>query len=306
MSTVSVVVPFYNRAGFIGRLLDSIADQIYPVSEIFIVDNGSSVVESEKAWSVITKHPVFDRVVYLSAMKRGNANIARNVGYDLAAARYVAFIDSDDWWTENHLSDSVHILEQTGKAGCYSGAYIHDLGGRRRVLSRNISDAKDLFEFMFCSKGVLTQSSSFVISKSLVAGRVRWDEGLKRSQDLDYFLNIEMNTAGWVYKSTPQYNLDWDAGGAKGCIDGASLVNFYRKWAPFMNDNVKRTFLLKYVFVCRLRGLPVEQDWFVSELRNNKLVRFKDKFFVNRFFLKFLPIIFSVKELLSNRFNLAR
>ena len=39
---VSVVIPTYNRVAYLGRAINSVLNQSYPVNEIIVIDNGST------------------------------------------------------------------------------------------------------------------------------------------------------------------------------------------------------------------------------------------------------------------------
>lgn len=101
---VTIVTPAYNRARLIERALDSVRLQSRPVAEIIVVDDGSSdgTPAVAKAWGERHGQPV--RVVVME--RNGGPAVARNRGIELAATRYVAFLDSDD----EHLPDTLETL----------------------------------------------------------------------------------------------------------------------------------------------------------------------------------------------------
>jgi glycosyltransferase involved in cell wall biosynthesis len=92
---VSVVIPAYNRAGEIGRAIDSAFNQTYRPIEVIVVDDGSQ----DNTAAVVAKYP---EVRYYRQENRG-ASVARNQGVELARGEYIAFLDSDDLWVKNKL-----------------------------------------------------------------------------------------------------------------------------------------------------------------------------------------------------------
>lgn len=264
---VSVVVPFFNRARFLKRLLDSVEKQKYRTSRVFIVDNGSNRENAEQAWKIISQHRLGERCIFISTLKRGNANYARNLGFLLAKTEYVAYLDSDDWWEPDHLKQSIDKLKSSGKAGSYSGHHVYTKYGRHTNRSLNVDNVGSPVELFFGGSGGVAQSSSFVVSKPLVSGLVEWDENLRRSQDHDYFISIQLNTRGWVFCQDPHYCIDWQEGGTQGAVDGASIIYFYKKWSFLFSDRLADRFFIRYLTACQLRGMGNDLRVFQGEYR---------------------------------------
>lgn len=246
--SVSVVVPFFNRSRFLKRLLDSVAAQTLAADRVYIIDNGSSLEESLNAWKIIRSHTLYDKCVFTSSIGRGNANYARNLGYKLAETRYVAFLDSDDWWQADHLSKAIKLLNKSDKVATYSGARVHKANG---VILNNSKDIKlfdDPFSLIMSPRNYLAQTSSYVIDKSKVSLNVLWDESLKRHQDYDYFAVIYYNTCGWCYNPNITSNIDWNEGGHKSALDFNSLIKFYEKWEDSIPYTIKKSYLASMLY----------------------------------------------------------
>ena len=101
---VSIVLPTYNRAKLIMRALYSIRDQNYNNWELIIVDDGS--VDNTKELIDEFSKNINQNIVYIYQENKG-AGCARNCGISKCSGELIAFIDSDDAWTKNHLKDSV-------------------------------------------------------------------------------------------------------------------------------------------------------------------------------------------------------
>lgn len=247
--SVSVVVPFYNRANFLKRLLDSISIQTLAPARIFIVDNGSSLEETNIAWDIIQRHQLFTKCCFLSTMNRGNANFARNLGYELAETEYVAFLDSDDWWEEEHLYQSLKCLKDSDKVAVYSGAIAHRVEGTTVDKSINIDYFNDPFSLILSSQRYLAQTSSYLVNKNKLGNTVVWDESLKRHQDFDYFVAIYYQTSGWCYCPKANVNIDWSHTNDKNkLIDFKSMILFYKKWDALIPEDIKKHYLITMLY----------------------------------------------------------
>lgn len=106
---VSVVIPAYNCAAFIGGAVDSALKQNVPV-EILVLDDGSS----DDLQAVMDRYSGNSAVRFLKNETNMGAAATRNRGVELARGEYVAFLDADDYWTEGKLAAQLAAMEETG------------------------------------------------------------------------------------------------------------------------------------------------------------------------------------------------
>lgn len=115
----SVVVPTYNRAHLMDRVVSSVQRQTFTDWELLIVDDGSTDQTQEVVLELASTD---SRVRYVRLDENsGLPAIARNNGIAEARGEYVAFLDSDDYWWPKHLeihARSHHHLAAPGL--CYS------------------------------------------------------------------------------------------------------------------------------------------------------------------------------------------
>ena len=106
---VSVIMPTYNHAKFIGEAIDSVLNQTYQNLELIIIDNYSED-DTEK----IVASYEDDRIIYLKFRNNGIIAASRNHGIKHSPGEYIAFLDSDDWWLSNKLQICFdHINDKT-------------------------------------------------------------------------------------------------------------------------------------------------------------------------------------------------
>lgn len=115
--TTCVVIPFYQHAGdSLVRAVNSIlAQQDVIPAEILIVDDGSPF-PARKALEPFFVCPGMENRISIINQENGGAAKARNIGLSHVKDRieFVAFLDSDDVWTPNHLSNAQKVLD----SGC--------------------------------------------------------------------------------------------------------------------------------------------------------------------------------------------
>ncbi len=103
----SVVIPSYNSGKTIARTISSILSQTYQEFELIIVDNSSTDNTKDIVDSFKDK-----RISFHIINNNGMPAVSRNFGVSLANYEFIAFCDSDDTWTNNKLSESVHHINR--------------------------------------------------------------------------------------------------------------------------------------------------------------------------------------------------
>jgi glycosyltransferase involved in cell wall biosynthesis len=110
---IAVVIPTYNRAQLVGRAIDSALIQSAPPEQVLVVDDGSSDATARVC------EAYGSQIEYVWQSNAG-PSIARNAGIRLARHSWVAFLDSDDYWTPGHLERmKMAIRETDGEANVY-------------------------------------------------------------------------------------------------------------------------------------------------------------------------------------------
>ena len=103
--SVSIIIPTYNREKYLSKAIDSVLAQTYPYYELIVVDDGSDDNTAE----LINKYG--SDIVYIRQENKGPA-AARNTGVQAARFNLLAFLDSDDFFTENKLEVQVRAMQE--------------------------------------------------------------------------------------------------------------------------------------------------------------------------------------------------
>ncbi|MDE6134186.1 MAG: glycosyltransferase family 2 protein, partial [Muribaculaceae bacterium] len=105
---ITVVIPVYNRAGIVGRTLETLDAQVFQDFYVILVDNNSTdgTLEVLQQWA--GKHP--GRATVLMQPTPGAA-AARQMGLDAVATPWTIFFDSDDEMSAMHLANIVKTID---------------------------------------------------------------------------------------------------------------------------------------------------------------------------------------------------
>ncbi len=104
---VSIVIPAYNVAPYIGETLASVFAQTFTGFEVIVINDGSP--DTQEFERVLT--PFRERIHYLKQENRG-ASAARNAGLRAARGEFVGFLDADDVWLPNYLEDQLAVIRE--------------------------------------------------------------------------------------------------------------------------------------------------------------------------------------------------
>jgi len=134
---VSIVMPTYNCGAFIEESIQSVQAQTHGDWELVIVDDCSTDDTKDRVERVASVDP---RIHYHPLGVNSGAAVARTRGMELAAGRYIAFLDSDDLWRPEKLTRQLDFLNKTGGAiVCTAYDQIDEQG---RTLGRVLSPKK--------------------------------------------------------------------------------------------------------------------------------------------------------------------
>lgn len=122
---VSVVIPTYNHARYLGEAIESVLGQTFKNVEVIVVDDGST-----DGTEALVAERYAEAVVYVRQENRGLPS-ARNTGLARSTGEYLVFLDADDSLTPGCLEKKVEVLECRSEVGwVFSDLYLTDEEGR--------------------------------------------------------------------------------------------------------------------------------------------------------------------------------
>ena len=104
---ISVIIPTFNRAGFILKTIESALNQTKRANEIIIIDDGST----DNTKQILQPLIDLNKIIY-KYQKNNGVSSARNLGINLSSNNWLAFLDSDDIWHEEKLEKQIEFHKQ--------------------------------------------------------------------------------------------------------------------------------------------------------------------------------------------------
>ena len=224
----SVVIPLYNKELSISNTIQSVLDQTFQDFEIVIVNDGStdnSVKEVEK---------FDDKRIRLIHQENQGVSAARNRGIEEAKYEWIAFLDGDDLWMENHLETLKDMISQYPNDKVFTTSFVFSDYKNLKELGKSFSYTR---VENFCEASLnhsnknITSSITICIHKIVFKNIGGFNASYIRGEDVDL----------WI-RTSKSYDI----------IYTKKVTAIYRKEAENRSDvshvSVKKTFLANIDF----------------------------------------------------------
>jgi glycosyltransferase involved in cell wall biosynthesis len=184
----SVIIPTYNRADHIRKVLDTLVAQTFKNFEVLVCDDGSTDGTGE----VVKLYADKLNLRYLWNENWGGPARPRNIGIKECKGQWVCFLDSDDWWYPNKLAEcfkytleydviyhSLDVIDNNKFGGKKVGRYLGDEVLKDLILNGN---------------GIANSSVSVKKSIMDTIGPISESKELIAVEDYDYWMKIAAHT----------------------------------------------------------------------------------------------------------------
>lgn len=200
MPRVSITIPTFNSARFLGRAIDTALYQTYTDYEVIVVDDGST----DGTRDLVTQFG--DKIRYVYQDNRGLSS-ARNLALSHARGEFIAYLDADDMWYPGKLEKQVEFLDAHKECG-----FVHSefalIDEADSVIHRrfNLETQRETPEG-YCTLSLLRQCHiriPTVLERRACFERVgRFDGRLKACQDYLHWIRVAMEGMAIGYIAEP-------------------------------------------------------------------------------------------------------
>lgn len=196
-SLVSIVIPTYNHAHFLGRALQSVLDQTYPYWEALVIDNHSQDHTEEVVNSF--NDP---RIRFLKIHNNGVIAASRNLGLREANGEWIAFLDSDDCWYPKKLETIMAAVESADVHDVLSNdEWMVDIKTGDRQMLRYGPYQDDYYKTLLVEGNRLSPSATVVRRDFIVRHGLVFDESRDyiTVEDYGFWLDLARNGARFKF-----------------------------------------------------------------------------------------------------------
>lgn len=210
IGTISAIIPTFNRKKQVANAVDSILAQTVPVSEIIVVDDGST----DGTEDCLRKR--YGSLITIIYQQNRGVSSARNTGIAAAQGDWVAFLDSDDTWLESKIEQQCQALLHFGSGyglcftDCLYSAHpdkivsaFHEAAFLPSEVMGHLHDPGGHILGATSPLRIVTT----IIKRSLFEAVGGFDETVKIMEDMDVFFRLSFRT-GFVFCAEPLVHVD--------------------------------------------------------------------------------------------------
>ena len=178
-----MVIPTHNRRSLLARCLDSVVQQRLKPREIIVVDDGST----DGSGDLLETYR--DRIRVVTLARCSGVSHARNIGIEVSQAPWIAFLDSDDAWTDDKL---LCQWEHLSRYPFLQISQCEEMWVRDGVRVNRCKHHEKRAGFIFSPslKLCLVSPSAVIMKRDLFAHYGLFDETLPACEDYDLWLRI--------------------------------------------------------------------------------------------------------------------
>ncbi len=218
---VSIIIPTYNYAGYLPGAIQSCLDQSYKSLEIIVVDDGSTDNTKE-----IAEH--YGKNILYIHQENSGVSSARNRGLEVAKGDFIAFLDADDYLTENAIEIRLNALLGKPLAGTVITETYSQKGGNLYCKPRFKTDIMSDKFYEDLLMGRFPFGTCAALMHSSIAKQFRFMPGISNGEDVVYFLKLFF-IAPVIYLTEPTAVTVWHSDSLRHNIEelkrqGVSLV----------------------------------------------------------------------------------
>jgi glycosyltransferase involved in cell wall biosynthesis len=183
---VSVIIPTFDRAAWLGEAIASVLAQTYPHLELLVVDDGSHDATPEIVQA-------FGPALTYIRQAHAGVSAARNRGVEASRGALVAFLDSDDVWLPGKVAAQVALLQRQPQVhACYTDEIWIRHGVR--VNPKQIHQKYSGWLFEPSLPRCIISPSSIMLRRTLWDQLGGFDEQLPACEDYDLWLRLTLCT----------------------------------------------------------------------------------------------------------------
>lgn len=187
---VSIIIPTYNAGKYIEQAVKCVIEQNYQNWEMIIVDDGST----DNTSSVVFPFLNDKRITYVKKENGGVSN-ARNYGANLAKGEYLCFLDADDFFHPDNISEKMNILNSDASIGLvHADVRMTDEQGKPSgSFNTGLSGSNLYLNLLAWNECVIPAPSSIMIRRDVFYSIGMWDPAFSTAADQDFFIRVTHN-----------------------------------------------------------------------------------------------------------------
>lgn len=184
---VSIIIPVYNGEKYIEETVNSVLNQSHQTFEIIIVNDGSTDNTTLIIENLRNSDP------RIKVFQKSNTGVcdSRNRGISEASGNYMIFLDADDIWEKEFLTECLTAFHSDANIqAVYTEGQIIDADSNNLTSHIGAKTIVSVDDILAWKEGYVATPSCTIIKSSLIKEIGNWDTNLSTAADQDFFIRI--------------------------------------------------------------------------------------------------------------------
>lgn len=185
---ISVIVPCFNADRYLSICLESLKAQKVPQIEMIFIDDGST----DATGAILDAFAAQEPRARVAHIPNAGVSAARNRGLEMAAGKYIAFVDADDALEENSFVQLWREAKRTGAQIISANHMIFDMERGQRIPVETepiVQQSSEIVREIIHMHRIFNNIWNKLYDRSLFDG-LRLDEGVRIGEDA--LLNLQL------------------------------------------------------------------------------------------------------------------
>lgn len=202
---ISIVVPIYNVEKYLPKCIDSLISQTYTNIEIILVDDGSP----DHSGQIADEYSRKDSRITVIHQKNKWLGGARNSGIKQAQGKYILFLDSDDYISQDSCEKLLEVAKNNNPEVILFDHFNVDRTGN--VISTNSHDLKqnmvydktlikrEIYPIVISSHEINSACMKMYRTDTLKENAVFFDEEIRFAEDYEFVIRLLQCLNSFMY-----------------------------------------------------------------------------------------------------------
>lgn len=182
---ISVIIPLYNKEKYVAETIKSVLNQTYANFELIIVNDGST----DNSLKVVEKFK--DKRIRIFSKENGGQSNTRNYGIKKSKGAFFTFIDADDMWYKDHLTNLYNVFLQHNDDNIFCDKYTSDK--KTNFLENDtitIIEKNNILNYFYKSQFLFSLCNCLIKKKHIEEYSLNLEEELSIGEDINFILKL--------------------------------------------------------------------------------------------------------------------
>ena len=159
---VTIIIPNYNKDEYLNDCIESVLNQLYKDWQLIVIDDAST----DKSRSILSNFKNISRLSIINLKKNKGPAFCRNLGIRLSKTKYIAFLDSDDFWNKNKLKDQLEFMKKNNISMSFTDYFIFKDKDKNNII--RTTNLKKEFDYNSFIKNTSINTSTLILKNNII------------------------------------------------------------------------------------------------------------------------------------------